>query len=292
MRKKIKLFLSIFIVLITFYVFINYLRNNSYILKRLSHIDPVLIVLILLLYLVILLILVTIMKASLDFYKIKVPNFDNLLLNSYSLVINFFMFGQAGPGVRAIYLKKKYQLPIKRFIFITLIYYGLYTLLSSLLILIGSKLMWYYSLLIIVGVILISILVIKWFLKTKLNNKNLADFKLSGFIKLGLVTLAQLLIQTLIYGIELDSIKHVYLHQILAYSGFANLSLFVSITPAGIGIREAFLILSESIHHISSSQIVSASIIDRSVYLIFLLGIILFLAIFHAGKKLKNMTKI
>ena len=292
MKKKIRLFLSIFILILTIYEFIHYLQGHRSIVEQLAHLIPVLIVILIILYLIILLVLTLIMQASLTFFGFKISNFDNLLLNAYSIVVNFFMFGQIGPALRAVYLKKKFQLSIKKFIFITLIYYGIYSVLSVLLIIFGSKIKWYYGVLAVVLVLLISFLIIRWFFVKKLSKNWSVSWHLNGLIKLIIVTAIQLLLQTIIYGLELDSISPVSWHQIMAYSGFANLSLFVSITPAGIGIRETFLILSERIHHISSSQIVAASIIDRSVYLIFLLGVVIFLILFHAGKKIKKMSNV
>lgn len=232
--------------------------------------------------------LALIMSISLKIVNLKIKNLENLLLNSYSLLINFFMFGQAGPGLRALYLKNKYKLEIKKFIFLTLIYYAFYALISTFLVILGSQIPWYISVILLLGVFFVSRTIIKYFYDKKINQnfREYLNFKMLAY--LFIATLFQLIVQTTIYGVELNMVSRVTWHQILAYSGFANLSLFVSVTPAGIGIREYFLILSESIHHISSHVIVASSIIDRSVYLIFLLLILVFVVIFHASDKIKH----
>ncbi|HSX32052.1 MAG TPA: lysylphosphatidylglycerol synthase domain-containing protein, partial [Candidatus Saccharimonadales bacterium] len=105
---------------------------------------------------------------------------------------------------------------------------------------------------------------------------------------IGVMTAVQVLMQVFIFATELHSLTNdISWGQILSYTGVANLSLFVAITPGGIGIREAFLLFSTQLHHISSSTIVSASVIDRGVYLVFL-GVLFVLVItMHAKDKLQ-----
>ena len=97
----------------------------------------------------------------------------------------------------------------------------------------------------------------------------------------------QVLCLAIIYGIELRQIgADASLSQILSYTGVSNFSLFVALTPGAIGIREAFLVFSQNLHHIDSSSIVAANILDRAVYLLFL-GLLFILVIaLHAKEKL------
>jgi uncharacterized membrane protein YbhN (UPF0104 family) len=74
---------------------------------------------------------------------------------------------------------------------------------------------------------------------------------------------------------------------VLSYTGAANLALFVSLTPGAIGFRESFLYFSQSLHHITTAQILSANLIDRAVYVIFLLLLLLVVLIMHVGKRLR-----
>jgi len=74
---------------------------------------------------------------------------------------------------------------------------------------------------------------------------------------------------------------------VVIYTGAANFALFVSITPGAIGFRESFLLFSQHLHHIDSSTIVAANLIDRSVYIVLLL--LLAAGIFgtHAQRRFK-----
>jgi uncharacterized membrane protein YbhN (UPF0104 family) len=73
----------------------------------------------------------------------------------------------------------------------------------------------------------------------------------------------------------------------MSYAGAANFSLYVSITPDGVGIREAFLVFSQHIHHVSTKDIVSANVIDRAVYVVFLGLLFVVVLGMHAKDKLK-----
>jgi uncharacterized membrane protein YbhN (UPF0104 family) len=75
--------------------------------------------------------------------------------------------------------------------------------------------------------------------------------------------------------------------QAVIYSGAANLSLFVALTPGAIGFRESFLLFSRHLHHISNSSIVAANIIDRAMYIILLLILALFIFATHSQRRLK-----
>ncbi len=285
-NKKVRLIVSITIVLLTIFLFLNFLSSHHQIINQLRDIKLSLFIEILGLYLIVLLELAMILRFSLGFLSLQIPFLENLIINSYSLMINFFMFGQAGPGLRAVYLKNNYNIKLKKFFSLILLYYFIYSIISLIFIILSINHHWYdYALLILLIIISYLILRVK-FTQIKINTI------LKSLIGLVVFTLFQLLTQTLIFGLELKSIEHVGIGQIFAYSGFANLALFVSLTPAGIGIRESFLLLSRSIHHISSSIIVEASIIDRSVYVVFLLIVLIFILMFHSSRVIKGLKSL
>ena len=88
---------------------------------------------------------------------------------------------------------------------------------------------------------------------------------------LTLAVAAQLACYVLIYFVELQMVQAgANLRQVVAYAGAANFSLFVSLTPGGIGIREAFLAFSTKLHGIGLTSIVAANVIDRAVYVVVL----------------------
>lgn len=290
MKKKLQIFFSILIVLVTIYIFTDYVVKHHQIISRLLKVNPLEIILITLLYSLIFVTLYYLLKFMVQYFNINIDKKDNLLLNAYSLLANFSFFGQAGPGIRAIYLRNKFKLAIKKFIFITLIYYSFYSVIAICLILFGSSLKLIWSILIILIVVSANFIAIRWYLKKRQldHQKHLLSIKNLAYIFLA--TLAQLIIQTIIYIIELESIGKFAIHQIIAYSGFADLSLFASITPGGIGIREAFLIFSEKIHHIPTASIVLASLIDRSAYFIYLIVLLIIVLLFHGFKKIKKLN--
>ncbi len=285
--KKIKLAISILIVVTTFLLFYKYLSSHHQTLEQLKRLSPTFILEIIGLYSIVLLELIYILKTSLEIVELKLPFLENLLINSYSLMVNFFMFGQSGPGLRALYLKSKYKLKIKKFFYLTLLYYFYYFVISIAFILASVFNLWYVYILVLLSFFFIL------YLPSRSSNKFLdlkSKFKKSS--KLFAFTLLQLVTQTYIFGLELNLVSKVGFKQLLSYSGFANLSLFASITPAGIGIRESFLILSRKISHVSSSTIVSASVIDRSIYIIFLILVLIFLLGFHSSNILKKIKNI
>ena len=77
-------------------------------------------------------------RVSLRLYGKTMSRQENLLLNAYSTLINFFGPGQSGPVFRGIYLKKRLNLGVKKYVFATLIYYGFYAVISAFFLFVGS----------------------------------------------------------------------------------------------------------------------------------------------------------
>ena len=282
--KKI---LSLLVIGLTVFGFVYYFVKHPTTLDSLKNLSIVSISAILLLYFLILLCLVLVLKFSLDICNIKMKWLDNLRLNIWSNIINFFGPLQSGPGVRAVYLKNKYGLTLKKFLYISLIYYGFIALIASMFICIGSF-AWYYAL----GLIVASMLVIYagfFVLSKKIKKGDRPSLSFKTVSNLFLITLLQLLINSLIYFIELKTVnKGIGFNQALCYCGVANLALFVSITPGAIGFRESFLLFTQKLHHISAANILSANLIDRAVYIVFLLILIFVASTMHINSKLKN----
>lgn len=289
MSKRLRFIISIVIILLTIAEFTYYLSRHSYLLKQLAHTQLSTILWLLLLYSVMLGVLALILQATLSVCHLTIKLKDNLLLNAYSLFVNFFIIGQAGPGVRAVYLKKHYKLLVRKYIFVTLLYYAGYAVISTGLVLAGSNVSWWLKIISTLVVIGVCIGVVRLYtLRTKLKSDSL-NLSLNTLFKLLIVTLLQALLQIIIYMVELHSVNsHVSLSQTITYTGVANLALFVGLTPGAIGIRESFLVLSEKLHHISSANIISANLIDRSVYLVFL-GILFIATIsFHVQDRFSS----
>lgn len=211
---------------------------------------------------------------------------ESFNVTSSSSLANFFGPLQSGVGVRAFYLKQKFGIALKKYGLISLYYYAIYAVLSAVFLLFGSPI---YRLPLLAAMLLIggaSIIYIRAFGN---KDKQTMSFHVAPrlLILLAVAVLVQLVIISAIYFTELRAVgAEPSLAQTLSYSGAANFSLFVAFTPGAIGIREAFLVFSQSIHQIPSNTIVSANLVDRAVYLTFLLAVFLWLTFTHAKKRL------
>ena len=284
-NKHQKKLLAILILILTAGGFLFYFLNHKNALEPLKNLSLFNISAILILYGAILLALTYVLKCSLELFEKKIVFHENLQLNIWSNIVNFFGPLQSGPGVRAIYLKKKHSLDIKKFLYISLIYYGFIALTSCLFIALGS----FNIFLAILIMILAAWVIYSGFkiLSSKIGKSDKPHLNPKIISKLFIITLIQLFITSLIYLIELHIVnKSIDYHQVLAYTGVANLSLFVAITPGAIGFRESFLLLTQKLHHINASNMLSASIIDRSVDVLFLLILIAIAASMHLKKRL------
>jgi uncharacterized membrane protein YbhN (UPF0104 family) len=255
------------IILITgFLVFFGYyITVHPSIIADVLRINPIIGLVILVLYFGVVLTNFAIMYMTIKLRGKTLPLKSGLLLTMYSSVVNFFGPLQSGPGVRAVYLKTKIGLRIRDYTFAMLFYYGAFAALNVALLFINT--LWWLTALGIIGAIILTII----------GTRLLKLTQLSRFVFLiFIMTLAQIILVIIIYTIELNTITpaaHFSITQTISYTASANLSLFVSLTPGGIGIREAFLIFSQSLHHIQLSSIVAAGVLDRALYIIFLLVI-------------------
>ena len=213
-------------------------------------------------------------------------------MTSYSSIANFFGPLQSGPGVRALYLKAKYKVHLRDFTLATLLALGLFAFFSALFLLVGMR-PWWQTVLALIIVASGSWFVIRLFIKRD-KKPSESTFRLRGNIVAILVVLAflQVVVTAGWYYVELHAVDtSISVGQAMSYAGAANFALFVSITPDAIGIREAFLVFSQNIHHVPTSDIVSANVIDRAAYVIFL-GILFLVALsLHAKDKLQ-ITKL
>ena len=285
MNRRLRVILSIALICLTVVAFAYYLNHNSYLLTQLWHTHLSSLIWLFLLYAVWFLALCGIVLASVRICQTSLEPKEGFLLNAYSTLVNFFVPGQGGIVVRGAYLKKIKKIKIRNYIFVTLIYYMFYAIIASLLLLLASRPLWQaLSAAIIVG--FISLLVIYQFInRSRMKMTDLAITKIN-LSYLFVATLVQAIIQIAIYGVELHSVNsHISLSQMITYTGAANFALFVALTPGAIGIREAFLLFTRHLHHISSANIVAANIIDRAVFIV-VLGVLFCLTLgFHAKYK-------
>lgn len=215
---------------------------------------------------------------------------ENVLLTFYSSIANFFGPLQSGPGVRAIYLKQKHIVRLREYTLATLLYYAFFAIFSAVFLLIGTR-PWWQTLCATVLTTAMCFFVLRW-AKTKATTKNTKEVSRLHFsphllVALGFLTFLQLCLVTVRYYIELKATgAQVGVGQVVSYTGAANFALFASITPDGVGIREAFLLFSQNIHGVQASEIIKANLLDRACYLLFLALLFLVTLSLHAKQKL------
>jgi uncharacterized membrane protein YbhN (UPF0104 family) len=291
MNKLLKTILAPLIVLVTLVVFAWYIHGHPQIIDQLKNLPVATIGLILLLYTGAFLAYVLITRGSLRLYEKTMSGQENILFNAYSSLVNFFGPGQSGPIFRGTYLKKRHNLGVKQYLFTTLLYYGFLAVISVLCMFGGSR-PWWQTAIVMIAAAVCSAWVIGWY-KRRSRIGTISGLSLTNIAWIFGATIVQVALLAIIYGVELHQVgANVSISQVLAYTGVANLALFVAITPGAIGIREGFLVFSQDLHHISSTNIVAASVVDRAVYLVFL-GLLFILVIaLHAKDKLHVTEKL
>lgn len=287
MKRKLRPFLAPFLLLFAIVACIYYLVHHRNLIQQLLHTPAKITSLVMVLYIVMFGVLLLILAACLRICAKKIENQENSLVNAHTLLINFFLPGQGGPAYRGAYLYKRHRLSIKKYVGVTLLYYAFYAAISVFLLLVGSG-RWWQSLLAVALSIGVSWWVIDRYSRRNNLRQNSLNLNNTNLLLLFGATLLQAVIQISIYAVELHSVNHkIGFSQIVSYTGAANLALFVALTPGAIGIRESFLILTERLHHISGANIVVANVIDRSVYLVFLIGLLVAVIGYHTKGRLR-----
>jgi uncharacterized membrane protein YbhN (UPF0104 family) len=285
MKKQFKTILGFAVLGITIGIFTWYLHNHPEIINQLKHVHPGVLASLMALYAIWFGALAVVLQISIRMYQKHMKARENFLLSAYSSLINFFGPGQSGPGLRAVYLKKRHNVGIKQYIFATLLYYACYAIISALMMFVGSRPWWQTAILVLLaggG----SAFVLKWYAKKSKLHEQSAAMRFGGWMFIA--TAVQLLAQLAIYFIEVHAVNsHISFSQIVTYTGAANFALFAALTPGAIGIREAFLVFTHDLHHISNNVIVAANVIDRAAYIVFLGALFLVVFSLHAGDKFK-----
>lgn len=245
-------------------------------------------VLLLFLYVVWFAALVFTVYATLRLCRQPLPLSEHVLVNAYSTLANFFIPGQAGIAVRGLYLKRGYGLPVHRYVFATLVYYACYALVSVLLLLMEVVPAW-QTIVGIVAVGAVGAAALRWYARRSRNGPPGLHVSVTNLVVLVLATLVQAAVQVSVYGVELRAVDPgVAWSQVITYTGAANFSLFVALTPGAIGIREAFLLFTRGLHHIATASIVAAALMDRAVFLV-LLGLLFVTTLaLHARRRFRT----
>ncbi|HVX57347.1 MAG TPA: lysylphosphatidylglycerol synthase transmembrane domain-containing protein [Candidatus Saccharimonadales bacterium] len=290
-KRHVKNILIIVILLLTVGLFIRYFADHPEYIRQLRHTNPWWIVAVVALNIPMVGLLVLIYDACLRLCGKRLKWKENFLLTSYSSIVNFFGPLQSGPGVRAAYLKTRHKVRLRDYALATLLYYGMFAFFSALFLLVGTR-PWWQTVLALAAVAGFSWLVIRTFLRRDRKPSD-SQFHLHAeiVVQLAALTFLQVLLTAVTYFVELRAVNpHIGWGQAMSYAGAANFALFVSLTPDAIGFREAFLLFSQHLHHVSTANILSANIIDRGSYVIFLCLLFLVVLATHAQDQLKLRT--
>lgn len=265
--------LSITIIILSLIFLVSYALFNPSIIEGVLRTDPRVLGLLLLLYILITGTQLAIIYVTIKLCGKELPLKKSLFLTIYSALANFFGPLQSGPGVRAVYLKRTIGLRVREYTFATLFYYFAYGSINASLLFINS-----WPILTVLGIILSIVLIIVGTKKFHFGNRGKYVFIIY------LVAIAQVLITTTVYFTELHATSpaaHYSYLQALVFSASGGLSMFVSLTPGGIGIREAFIVFTQSLHHIPLSSVIAAGILDRAFYILFLVLLFIISSSFH-----------
>lgn len=275
LSSTFKKIIVVSILIATFAVFIWYLWTNPETISTVLSVPPEILLVMLLGYIGMILANAVNLRYSLRLIEKNIPMKEGVLLTGYSSIVNFFGPLQSGPGARAVYLKTKHNVPLKKFFIVSVIFYSFYAAINSAILastlVATAKYSLTQSLLVLgVAVLIFTSLLFAFIRKkrlgkfTQLNNKN--------FWMIGASALLLIFFTSVTYFAELYYLDpKISLVQALGYTAAANLTLFVAITPGAIGFREGFLVITQSIHTIPNDVIIAANIIDRAFYVIFLL---------------------
>ena len=282
-RRYIKPLAAALVLTLTVVAFARFIAQHPAALHQLSHVHPATLVILIALYVITLVCLAFAQEGMMELCNTKLEHSEAFLLTSYTAIINFFGPLQSGPGFRAVYLRKKYGTKLKNYVLATFLYLAYFAAFSGLLLL-SALVSWAWLGAAAVVVLLAIFIAVRLELPLA---RRLRRLRLKGAFIIGIATAAQIITTTVIYYTELHSVNStVHFSQALIYTGAAGFSLFVSITPAAIGFRESFLLFSQHLHHISSANIVSANLLDRGIYIVFLGLLLLVVMALHAKQRL------
>lgn len=283
--KRFRPLLVAAILLVTVSVFISYFHAHPTYIDKLLATNPIVILLLTITNFFLIGMVALINHISAQLCGVELEKRESLLLTIYSSLANFFGPLQSGPGVRAGYLKVQHKVRLRDFMFVTLLGYGFYAVTSALFLVIGV-LPWWASALTVLAAGGLSYVIIRWFGLRDTKKKVGVQLTPKLLFIMGAASLMQVTLMVVRYGIALKAVgAQVSLGQIISYTGAANFSLFVSITPDGIGIREAFLLFAQRLHGVSTHAIVAASLVDRAAYVVFLAILGLIALALHAHKR-------
>lgn len=210
----------------------------------------------------------------------RIPFIDSARITAYSSLINFFGFLQGGVGLRGLYLKRQFDMSVKRYIALTSIQYLILFGISGIFLIIGLSFttgIAFVALLALAAAVLLAVLLfilhqrqVPFVTSVVARIRTMTSLlQAKPLLALVSVIILQLCGSLLANAVELQSIgAHVTIGGLLIYTGISQFAIVIALTPGAIGIREALLLIVQGQMHLSTQSIVVASTIDRLVYFI------------------------
>ena len=294
--RRIKQLAGITIIFATAGMFGWYLWSHPEFITELRQTDPMAIIGVIVINFVLIAVLSMIYSYTVRLTGKTIQPGENFLLTIYSSIANFFGPLQSGPGVRAAYLHKKHGVRLRDYTYATLLYYAIFAVINALFLFIGRQ-PWWMTSLFALAVATISYLVMRWSGQrlTLSKDGSSSSLHLAPHLLIGLILLTFLQVSLVAcrYYTELRATNaSVTVGQAISYTGAANFALFASITPDGVGVREAFLLFSQKIHGVSTPEIIKANLLDRASYIVFLALLFVVAMALHAKERILNSTSL
>jgi uncharacterized membrane protein YbhN (UPF0104 family) len=308
MRKRLRTIVTAFVLAI----FLIYFALNINSFKPLLHLNPFLLLLIAVCDLALISANGLVTKFILEPFNKYISISESIYVALITALGNFFAPAGSGFGIRAVYLKKKHNLAYNDFISTLSGNYVIFLFVNSLLAILAlyflrqSYSTSYLTLLVaFIGLFIFSLVLmviklpmfntdksiknkyLKWFIINLLHvingwSKIVSNKKL--MMRLTGVIFFNFIITLIIAKLEFMSIHvQIGLPELILYNVLGGLSLFINITPANLGVKEAIYIFSSKVLGLSVSQIVLVGIIDRGV-LFFVFAILWLVFIKLRGK--------
>jgi uncharacterized protein (TIRG00374 family) len=274
-------------------IFVTYFAMNVDKFRLLSRIDPLFLVLIAAVDVFAIFVNGLFTKFILRPFDKRISMKESFYVSLISSVGNFFAPAGAGLGFRAVYLKKQHDLSYGKYVSILSGNYILVFLVNSLAALVslyvlrGRDNARYATLVTIFGVIFVVSLIMTFIKMPHIRAGRIKNRKFSSVInsfssvmqgwshivshkkllaRLIVLTFVGLLINIVNNFLIIHTLNlHITFAPLLLLSVLGSLSLFINVTPANLGIKEAIYLFSSSVIGFSTPQILSIALVDRVV---------------------------
>ena len=228
--------------------------------------------------------------------KDKLGFMESFYISVFSALGNFFGFLQGGVGMRAIYLKDKYNLDYSSFTLTVVIHYTITFLIYGFAGIVAIVLLNQVQPELIIPMTLITfgsfialfslnipilkeiyeLRIFKFLSKflnqlVKLPYLFKSNFKL--FLRLKFLYLLRFLIACIIQYLFFISLGFkVSIFTLMFYTSITGLSIIVNLTPASIGFREGIFLLIQDYLGLSTNEILQLAILDRTILVLVLVS--------------------